>query len=58
LAAGLAADEAHLNIHTADFPGGEISGFLEAIPEPGTLLIAGSGIAFLLIRRKMSTVRR
>lgn len=50
LAAGLAADEAYLNIHTAVFPGGEIRGFLVPVPEPGTLALLG--LAGLIIRRR------
>lgn len=43
LAAGLAAGQAYFNIHSTVFPGGEIRGFLVAVPEPGTvsLLLAG-----------------
>ncbi len=52
LAAGLVDDEAYLNIHTTAFPGGEISGFLVPIPEPGTFLVVGAALGFLLTRRK------
>jgi CHRD domain len=38
LAASLAADTAYLNIHTTNFPGGEIRGFL-LFPEPATILM-------------------
>jgi hypothetical protein len=44
LAAGAAAGEAYLNIHTGNFPGGEIRGFLTPTPEPGTLLLFGTGL--------------
>jgi hypothetical protein len=47
LAAALAADEAYLNIHTAAFPGGEIRGFLLAVPEPATLALLGAALAGL-----------
>jgi hypothetical protein len=54
LAASLAAGTAYLNIHTTNFPGGEIFGFLEATPEPGTFgLMAIGGVALLLARRKL-----
>ena len=33
---GLDAGETYLNIHTSVFPGGEIRGFLVAVPEPST----------------------
>jgi hypothetical protein len=35
---------AYLNIHTSMFPGGEIRGFLQPVPEPATLLLLGSGL--------------
>lgn len=44
LAAGLASDKAYLNIHTTNFGGGEIRGFLvpaAPVPEPGGLGLAG-----------------
>jgi hypothetical protein len=43
-AAGLAAGEAYLNIHSTQFPGGEIRGFLEVVPEPASLLMMGTGV--------------
>jgi hypothetical protein len=51
LLAGLAANQAYLNIHTTNFGGGEIRGFLAA-PEPGTFLLAGAVLAGFLIRRR------
>jgi hypothetical protein len=53
LAAGLAAGDAYLNIHTTQFPGGEILGFLTPqVPEPGTLGLAFFGVAGLLAWRR------
>jgi hypothetical protein len=53
LAAGLAAGQAYLNIHTSTFPGGEIRGFLEPVPEPATwLLTAVPLLAFGFYRRR------
>jgi len=53
LLAGLAADQAYLNIHTSNFTNGEIRGFLAAAaPEPGTFLLAGAMLAGFLIRRR------
>jgi hypothetical protein len=59
LVAGLLAGNAYLNIHTTVFPGGEIRGFLSAVPEPATwammlLGFAGLGFAFRKSRRKLS----
>jgi len=54
LAAGLAAGDAYLNIHTTAFPGGEISGFLvpAPVPEPANFfLMAAVLIAFAAWRR-------
>lgn len=51
LAAGLAAGEAYLNIHTSNFPGGEIRGFLVA-PEPTTILLGGAALLALAGKRR------
>lgn len=42
--AGLLNGQAYFNIHTQQFPGGEIRGQLQAVPEPATLLLLTSGI--------------
>jgi hypothetical protein len=42
LFASMAAGEAYLNIHTTVNPGGEIRGFLQAVPEPSSLALAGT----------------
>lgn len=42
---GLLAGQAYFNIHTVQFPGGEIRGQLQAVPEPATLLLLTSGVA-------------
>jgi len=52
LLAGLAADEAYLNIHTSTFGGGEIRGFLVPIPEPATVGLAGLALAGLIFVRR------
>jgi hypothetical protein len=57
LIGGLNARKAYLNIHTTAFPGGEIRGFLTAIPEPGTwlLTIVGFGLTGAALRRRRAT---
>jgi hypothetical protein len=42
--AGLLNGQAYFNIHTQQFPGGEIRGQLQAVPEPATLLLLTSGV--------------
>ncbi len=58
LAAGLAQGRAYFNIHTTQFPGGEIRGFLTPIPEPGTMALVGIPVALAwILRRRTRTVR-
>jgi len=47
---GLTNYQTYLNIHTAQFPGGEIRAFLT--PEPATTGLLGASLAGLLIGRK------
>jgi hypothetical protein len=59
LLAGLAADDAYLNIHSTSFPGGEIRTFLVATPEPGTFLLgAGSLLALAAWKRRKRALQR
>jgi hypothetical protein len=43
LFASLAAGTSYYNIHTTNFGGGEIRGFLNAVPEPSSLILLGTG---------------
>ena len=55
LFAGLASGQTYLNIHTTQFGGGEIRGFLVATPEPGTWVLALAGLgAILFAKRKLA----
>jgi hypothetical protein len=58
LETALLAGETYINIHTTNFGGGEIRGFLAAVPEPATwammlLGFVGLGFAFRHSRRKV-----
>ena len=62
---GLAANQLYLNIHTSQYPGGEIRGFLVStaiapIPEPATWGMLGAGLAglALLSRRRPAMFRQ
>jgi CHRD domain len=59
LLAGLLADEAYLNIHTTTFPGGEIRGFLHAVPELSTwamMIVGFASLGLMAYRRKSKPV--
>jgi hypothetical protein len=51
LFAALAADEAYLNIHTSNFPGGEIRGYLTPVPAPPAVVLIGLGAGCVTVRR-------
>jgi hypothetical protein len=54
LATGIDGGRAYFNIHTTAFPGGEIRGFLAAVPEPTTWWLLGIGLAALVSSLRMA----
>jgi hypothetical protein len=56
LIAALNSGNAYVNIHNAQFPGGEIRGQLAAVPEPATLTLLGAGLIVLARKRRRNTL--
>lgn len=56
--AGLAANQAYFNIHTRNFPGGEIRAQIGLVPEPATwgMMITGFGLVGGALRRRQATL--
>jgi hypothetical protein len=54
LLAALAAGETYINIHTSQFPSGEIRGYLVSTPEPSTMLLAFGGLLGLGFLRRQA----
>jgi hypothetical protein len=53
-AAHMAAGRAYWNIHSSYAAGGEIRGFLTAVPEPSSLALLGLGAAAIAVRSRKS----
>jgi hypothetical protein len=54
LANAMASGRSYLNLHSSTFTGGEIRGFLTAVPEPSSaaLVVLGAGVCGWVIRRR------
>ncbi len=52
LLAAASTNRAYLNIHTSTFGGGEIRGFLTAVPEPSGFMLLGLTLASLTVARR------
>lgn len=48
---GILDGEAYFNIHSSEYPPGEIRGFIVAVPEPATCLLVGLALIALLRKR-------
>lgn len=58
LADGIEGGMAYLNLHSSDFPAGEIRGFLVPIPEPATVSLMIGGLAALALGARLGARRK
>jgi hypothetical protein len=54
---GIMSGRAYFNIHSDVYPGGEIRGFLQPVPEPAFLALLGVGGAALMAGRRRQQTR-
>jgi len=47
------AGNSYINFHTVQFPGGEIRGQIDQVPEPAGLILIGAGLAGLVAWRRI-----